>query len=82
MPHKTLLTKELSYQFFPEAWGQGFTSEACQTVIQDVEKGCRLVAETQSANAPSTQLLNRLGFVPIDHFVRFNAPQTLYERVR
>ncbi|MEM9519381.1 MAG: GNAT family N-acetyltransferase [Actinomycetota bacterium] len=77
---------ELSYDFLPMAWGNGYAKEASQAVLAwfwDAEPECRVViAVTQLANDRSLQLLARLGFVETRRFEEFGAQQSWQELVR
>lgn len=71
--------RELSYQFLPEHWGNGYAKEACRAVLDWAWKTTdseSLIAVTQSANARSLQLLDRLGFVFETTFIEYEAEQT------
>lgn len=70
---------ELSYQLLPEHWGKGFAAEACRRLIEwvwETTDAPALIAVTQSANARSLGLLERLGFVPETTFLEYDAEQT------
>jgi RimJ/RimL family protein N-acetyltransferase len=73
---------ELSYEFIPEHWGQGYAAEACVAVLgwafADVAEGARIVAVTQSANAASIALLARLGMTKVDEFEEWGEPQLMF----
>ena len=72
---------ELSYQFHPDAWGFGYATEAAGRVVVFARYELhieRLVAETQSANAGSRRLLERLGMKEIRRVERFGAEQSIY----
>jgi ribosomal-protein-alanine N-acetyltransferase len=72
---------EVSYELLPEWWGMGLAAEAVGAVIAfalEELKLERVVAETQSANLKSRQLLERLGLQVIDSVERFGAQQVIY----
>ncbi|WP_246569671.1 GNAT family N-acetyltransferase [Lentibacillus saliphilus] len=73
---------EISFQFLPKWWGQGLAKEAVNAVISysfTHLKRSHLMAETQSANTRSRNLLERLGMTQVDRFTRFGAEQVLYK---
>lgn len=72
---------ELSYQFHPDAWGFGYATEAAKRVIEFASRDLqlkRLIAETQSTNAASRRLLERLGMKEVRRLHRFGAEQVIY----
>ncbi len=72
---------EISYQISSPMHGKGYAVEAVQALIQHAFtalKFTKLVAETQSANAPSIKLLERLGFTLETQLERFGAMQSIY----
>ncbi|MBV8951588.1 MAG: GNAT family N-acetyltransferase [Actinobacteria bacterium] len=72
---------EISYQFRPSSWSQGFAAEAVRCVMDyafDSERIQELLAVTQTANERSCRLLQRLGWTAAEQFVEFGAQQTLY----
>jgi ribosomal-protein-alanine N-acetyltransferase len=76
---------EISYQFLPSSWKQGFASEALRCVIDhafDSEGIDELIAVTQTANEPSRRLLERLGMTASEQFEEFGEQQTLYRMQR
>ncbi|WP_010651541.1 GNAT family N-acetyltransferase [Oceanobacillus massiliensis] len=80
-PHHIGNNMEVSYQFLPKWWGNGFATEAVSEIINfafgrlDLP---RVVAETQAVNVSSRKLLERLGMKLIDTYERFGAEQSLY----
>lgn len=80
-PHHEGVYQEVSYQFLPAWWGKGYASEVVSVVIHFALNELNLstvVAETQTANKASCQLLERLG-MQLEHTVfRFGAEQALY----
>jgi ribosomal-protein-alanine N-acetyltransferase len=79
--HHELEDLELSYLFLPEHWGRGYATTAVRQVLAQAFGPLglrRIVAETQSANAASVRLLERLGFRLLRRVVRFNAEQSIY----
>ncbi len=80
-PHKDGTDHEISYQFSPTFWGNGFASEAVQAVINhalDETDLKRVIAETQSSNSASCRLLKTQGMVEIDRLDRFGAEQIVF----
>lgn len=72
---------EVSYELFPEAWGQGYGQETVKAVIEWGFKNMNLdhiIAVTQTANQKSRKLLESIGMVKIAEFIEFNEPQTMY----
>jgi RimJ/RimL family protein N-acetyltransferase len=73
--------RELSYEFLPEHWGNGYAQEACGSVLRwalrDDEEDGRVVAVTQVANSPSLVLLGRLGMTEVDRFEEWGEPQVM-----
>lgn len=70
---------EVSYQFLPSCWKQGFASEAVRCVIDhafESEGVDELIAVTQTANERSRLLLERLGMTASEEFEEFGAQQT------
>lgn len=79
--HHDTINKELSYQFLPNYWGNGYALETTAEIIHHAfnELGIlRIVSETQSGNKASCNLLNRLGMKVIDTVYRFNAEQYIF----
>ena len=76
---------EVSYQFLPSSWKQGFASEAVRCVIDhafDSEGIDELIAVTQTGNESSCRLLERLGMKACEQFEEFGEQQTLYRAQR
>jgi len=76
---------EVSYEFLPSSWKQGFATEAVRCVIDHAfrSEGIEeLIAVTQSANEPSRRLLERLGMTASEQFEEFGEQQTLYRAQR
>ncbi|MEU6883002.1 GNAT family N-acetyltransferase [Streptomyces sp. NPDC046712] len=72
---------EVSYQFLPEHWGQGYAREAVAAAVdRALESTPSVVAVTQEANDRSRRLLEAVGMVHAASFVEFDAPQVLYRR--
>ncbi len=72
---------ELSYALLPEWQGRGLAYRACLEVLSiafDTRAVNRVVAETQSANARSIALLERLGMKLERRLERFGAEQSIY----
>ncbi|WP_327378071.1 GNAT family N-acetyltransferase [Streptomyces sp. NBC_01216] len=72
---------EVSYQFLPEHWGQGYAREAvAAAVARALEDTPGVVAVTQEANHRSRRLLEAVGLTHAKSFVEFDAHQVLYRR--
>lgn len=72
---------EVSYQLLPSWWGNGYATEAVQCVIEyafNELKLPKIIAETQTANASSIRLLEKLGMTFEKTLVRFEAEQAIY----
>ena len=72
---------EVSYEFLPTWWRSGYATEVLSQVINfafnELELS-RVLAETQTANAPSCRLLERLGMKLERKVQRFGAEQAIY----
>ena len=80
-PHKDGEDYEISYQFHPDGWGNGFAREATACVVQHSLTGSRLdriIAETQSANHASCRLLQHLKMIELKRLQRFGAEQVIF----
>lgn len=80
-PHKEGAGYEISYQFHPDFWGQGYAREALtRIIVHAFENLClkHLFAETQGANSRSCHLLESLGFIRKSTFIRYGEQQVLY----
>ncbi|MEV5973102.1 GNAT family N-acetyltransferase [Streptomyces sp. NPDC051921] len=74
---------EVSYQFLPEHWGQGYAREAVAAAVERaLEDVPAVVAVTQEANTPSRRLLEAVGMTHAESFVEWDAHQVLYRRGR
>ncbi|MEU6931887.1 GNAT family N-acetyltransferase [Streptomyces sp. NPDC046374] len=74
---------EVSYQFLPEYWGQGYAREAVAAAVERALGDTpSVVAVTQEANARSRRLLESVGMAHADSFVEWDAHQVLYRRRR
>lgn len=72
---------EMSYQFLPEFWGQGYATEVCNRVLKyafDDLKLDAIISETQAKNEPSIKLLKRLGMTLERTLERFGEQQVIY----
>ena len=79
--HHEGLYQEISYQLLPCWWGKGYASEIIPVILHFAFKRLNLsivVAETQTANKASCQLLERLGMKCERTVFRFGAEQALY----
>ena len=75
------MEQEISYQFAPEVWGQGYAKEAIHAVLVFLsEQGTleSILAETQKKNIRSCRLLEALGFKMRESLIRFRQPQVVY----
>jgi RimJ/RimL family protein N-acetyltransferase len=73
--------REIWFQLVPTFWRKGLAKEAVGAVIDHEAKALKLtclVAETQSANARSRRLLERLGMEPVRTLMRFGEEQVIY----
>lgn len=71
---------ELTYVFRPDAWGQGYATEAALKLLQRAASELPdqpVVIVTQTANGASLRLADRLGFRTFSTFEQFGAEQTL-----
>ncbi|MFJ6846562.1 GNAT family N-acetyltransferase [Streptomyces griseoluteus] len=69
---------ELGYMFLPKAWGSGYATEACGAVLEwlaGVLPGEPVVLTTQSGNARSLRLAEKLGFTEAQRFEAYGAEQ-------
>ncbi|MDI3407901.1 GNAT family N-acetyltransferase [Streptomyces cavernicola] len=69
---------ELGYLLLPGAWGRGYAAEACTAVLDwfaRVLPDEPVVLCTQTANARSMRLAQRLGFTEVERFEEFGAEQ-------
>lgn len=79
--HHEGIHREISYQFLPCWWGKGYAAEVVLVVINFALHELKLstvLAETQTANKASCQLLERLGMQLERTVFRFGAEQSLY----
>lgn len=79
--HHNRPEQELSYQFLPEFWNQGYAGEVVSAVIEyaaNVIGLSSLIAETQCANHASRRLLEKVGMRPAQTLSRFGADQIIY----
>ena len=80
-PYHNGIEQEISYQFVPAVWGQGYAKEAIQAVLVFLTEQGELqsiVAETQKKNIRSCRLLEALGFKMRESLIRFHQPQMVY----
>lgn len=81
--HHDIDAWELSYQFLPAFWKQGYAFEVLTHLLQFGFQNLKLeciVAETQAANLNSCRLLEYLGFQKLRQVERFKKLQIIYER--
>ena len=82
-PHHNAVEKEVSYQFLPEYWGQGYATEILQWILTHCREELQVssvVSETQSANLRSRRLLERCGYTERERLIRFGKEQIIYVR--
>lgn len=80
-PYHNGIEQEISYQFVPTIWGQGYAKEAIQAVLNFLSEQGELqsiIAETQRKNIRSCRLLEALGFKMRESLIRFHQPQMVY----
>lgn len=80
-PHHEGMFKEISYQFLPSQWRQGYATEIVSVIIHFALNELNLstvVAETQIANKPSCKLLEKLGMKLERTVFRFGTEQAIY----
>jgi RimJ/RimL family protein N-acetyltransferase len=71
---------ELGYLFLPQAWGQGYASEAAAAVLDWAARALPdepVVLTTQTANVASMRVAARLGFTEVERFEEYGAEQWL-----
>jgi ribosomal-protein-alanine N-acetyltransferase len=74
---------EISYQFLPESWGQGYAFESVQVALEHLFKKLgidQVLAETQQKNLQSIRLLKKLGFCELKLLERFGETQILFSK--
>ncbi|WP_339293232.1 GNAT family N-acetyltransferase [Paenibacillus sp. FSL W8-0187] len=72
---------ELSYEFLPQHWGNGYATEVVRKMIDYSFTEINLpkiVSETQIANTSSCKLLERVGMKLENRLMRFGAEQAVY----
>ena len=74
---------EISYEFLPEFWGQGYACEVLSECLRycKAERGeTQVIAETQQKNTASRRLLEKLGFVQSQELLRCGERQVVYHK--
>lgn len=69
---------QLGYLFLPDTWGKGYATEACTAALAwfaTAFPGEPVVLPTQTANAASVRLAERLGFRLVERFEEYDAEQ-------
>ncbi|WP_199781411.1 GNAT family N-acetyltransferase [Streptomyces sp. SPB074] len=69
---------ELGYLLLPRFWGHGYATEACAAALDwcaRTRPGAPVVLTTQTANARSMRLAQRLGFTEVRRFHAHGAEQ-------
>ncbi|MGF1587638.1 MAG: GNAT family N-acetyltransferase [Pleurocapsa sp.] len=60
---------QIAYLFSPRFWGNGYATESCRQIIIELRQNYRIsevVAEVDTRNLASIQLLQRLGFIRLE----------------
>ncbi|SFT97089.1 ribosomal-protein-alanine N-acetyltransferase [Pseudovibrio denitrificans] len=76
---------EISYEFLPEHWGQGYAEESLKAFLPIAMENLKLMtilAETQLQNTRSIHLLQKLGMKKIRQLKRFGEQQAVYALAR
>lgn len=79
--HHDGISTEISYQLLPGWWGCGYGTEVVREVINYAFKELgltRVVAETQTANKASCEMLKRVGMSIEKTVERFGAEQLIF----
>jgi len=79
--HHDGISTEISYQLLPGWWGCGYGTEVAQGIINYAFKELglkRVVAETQTANKASCQMLKKVGMSLEETIERFGAEQSIF----
>jgi len=69
---------ELGYLFLPEAWGNGYATEACAAALEwfaDTHPGEPVVVGIQTANDGSMRVAAKLGFTEVERFEEYGEEQ-------
>jgi RimJ/RimL family protein N-acetyltransferase len=69
---------ELGYMFLPQAWGQGYATEAGAAALDwftGTRPGEPVVLSTQTENAASLRIAAKLGFTEVERFEEYDAEQ-------
>jgi len=77
--------KEISYEFLPESWGNGYAVEVITELLRHALEELRfgkVIAETQSANTASCRLLAKVGMKVEKTLYRYGAEQVIYGIIR
>lgn len=83
--HHDSTSKELSYQFLPQYWGNGYAYEVLGYIIDFIFNDLlldKIVCEIQAANQSSCKLLTKLGMSVEETVTRFGAKQSIYSLKR
>ncbi|QTD42543.1 GNAT family N-acetyltransferase [Sporosarcina sp. Te-1] len=70
----------LGYMFLPQAWGNGYATEACTAVLDwfaNAHPGEPVVLSTQTANEASMRVAAKLGFTEVERIEEYGAEQWL-----
>ncbi|WP_238327973.1 GNAT family N-acetyltransferase [Paenibacillus gorillae] len=72
---------EVSYEFLPDWWGNGYASEVIAMVLDYALNELhisKIIAETQTANIASCRLLEKVGMNLERTVQRYGAEQAIY----
>lgn len=79
--HHNKVDMEISYAFLKEYWGNGYAYETMKSTLHYCQNKLNLnciLIETQSKNARSNKLIQKLGGKLKQQLIRFNKEQNLY----
>jgi len=82
-PHHDGNHTEISYEFLPAVWGNGYAAESIGAIVEYAFNKLghtKLVAETQAANIASCGMLRKLGFYEKQRLMRFDAEQIIWAK--
>ena len=75
---------EISYQFHPSFWKNGFAYEVLNAILiyaKDTINLNKILAEKQIMNTDSCKLLEKLGMKEVKKLIRFGKTQVLYSKI-
>ncbi|MFF2092263.1 GNAT family N-acetyltransferase [Paenibacillus sp. NPDC058174] len=79
--HSEGVNIEVSYEFLPDWWGNGYATEVIAAVLDYALNGLQIskvIAETQTANIASCRLLEKVGMNLERTVQRYGAEQAIY----